>query len=203
VVAPRLRLRGATAMSVLAALVAAPPVALAQVGLGAERYEVTISPPKRPGSEGVEATGEAAPEGTGEGSASPSASAPPTDPDQVLGGAEAVPPPATPGAAVSSAAAPPAVSDAATARTAPAGPLRMLQVGAFRLKKSAGELRDALASEFPDVAIVEVQSGGEPLYRVNVGRLPRGPALDDLKRRLVAAGHPAFEVAAPAASGSR
>ena len=76
--------------------------------------------------------------------------------------------------------------------------MRTLQVGAFRARKSAASLHDALAPSFKDVAILEVQSGGEPLYRVNVGRMPHGPALDDLRRRLVAAGHPAFEIAAPA-----
>jgi cell division protein FtsN len=173
--------------------------ASAQVGLGAERYEVTITPPKRPGTEApVDAEAgqaeTAAPAG-------PAASMPPTDPDNVLGAAPAAPPVAPRSSAT--APAPSAVAaDPSSARPATNAPLRTLQVGAFRQKQSAADLRDGLSSNFQDVQVVEVQSGGEPLYRVIVGRQPRGPALDDLKRRLTAAGHPAFEVPAPPASAA-
>jgi cell division protein FtsN len=77
-----------------------------------------------------------------------------------------------------------------------------LQVGAYRQRSSAIAMRDKLVTAFQDVAIVEVQSGGEALYRVNVGRLPRGAALDEVRRRLIAAGYPAFEVPAPSVPAS-
>ena len=186
--------------------------ARAQVGLGAERYEVTITPPKRPGTEApVDAEGAAAASpatGAPEGAA-PAANdaADPAAGESAPGGAAS---PAEAAAPTSAASAAPAASVPAASAPAPSAkpvpsnlPPKTLQVGAFRQKDSAADLRDKLAAGFPDVAIVEVQSGGEPLYRVIVGRLPRGPGLDDLKRRLAAAGHPAFEVPAPPPSGSR
>lgn len=74
--------------------------------------------------------------------------------------------------------------------------MKTMQVGAFREYDRADSLRETLAASFQDVIIVTVQSGGEPLYRVNVGRFPHGPELDAVRRRLVSAGFPAFEVAA-------
>ncbi len=167
--------------------------AFAQAGPGAERYEVTITPPKRPGSE-------TAPE---EGDVPESESGAPEVGDLV--------PPAVGDAASPSGASAPAAETASTpkrtvapsaAAAVPAGPLRTLQVGAYRRRSSAEEQRDSLLATFRDVTILEVESGGEPLFRVNVGRLPKGPALEDLKRRLLAAGHPAFEVLAPGPSKS-
>lgn len=182
----------ALGLALLAAVAGPASPAGAQVGLGAERYEVTITPPKRPGTEApVDAESGAAP------AAGPVAATPPTDPNNVLG-AEPAPTAATTPRPATAPAAP--ATNPAPARAAANAPLRTLQVGAFRQQASANELRDVLSANFQDVQVVEVQSGGEPLYRVNVGRLPRGPALDDLKKRLVAAGHPAFEVPAPAAS---
>ena len=188
-------------------LPAAAP-AQAQVGLGAERYEVTITPPKRPGTEApVDAESGVAPEAAPAGEAAAPAdadAAPASAPASAAGSATTAAPVGTPAAVGASPA------SAASVKTEPAAtragsnlPLKTLQVGAFRQKDSATDLRAALASGFQEVAIVEVQSGGEPLYRVIVGRQPHGPALDDLKRRLAAAGHPAFEVPAPPASGSR
>lgn len=180
----------------MAGLLAVSAPAPAQVGLGAERYEVTITPPKRPGTEAPVADANAA-----ESVA--------TDPDRTLGadagvaGSPPPPQPPTPATATlppATAGTPPA---AAGPRATTSAPLRTLQVGAFRLKKSAELLRDELAATFQDVDVLEVSSGGEPLYRVHVGRQPRGPGLDDLKRRLVAAGHPAFEVPAPPLSAAR
>ncbi|HYB99273.1 MAG TPA: SPOR domain-containing protein [Candidatus Limnocylindrales bacterium] len=74
------------------------------------------------------------------------------------------------------------------------GPLRTLQVGAYRQRSSADAMSERLGDAFGEVQIVEVDSGGEKLYRVRVGRLPAGPALNELKSRLLAAGYPAFEV---------
>ena len=75
-------------------------------------------------------------------------------------------------------------------------PVRMTPEERRIIGKSATALRQELAG-FPDVQVSEVSSGGEPLFRVTVGRLPKGKALDELKRRLSAAGHPVFEIAAP------
>jgi len=175
--------------------------AAAQVGLGAERYEVTITPPKRPGTEApVDAEAgqaESAP------AAGPAASVPPTDPDNVLGAAPAAPLAAPRSTATAPAPSAATAADPSTVRPATNAPLRTLQVGAFRQQERAADLRDGLSSNFQEVQVVEVMSGGEPLYRVVVGRQPRGPALDDLKRRLTAAGHPAFEIPAPSASAAR
>jgi cell division protein FtsN len=195
-------LRCALALATLVALSSwMPATAIAQVGLGAERYEVTITPPKRPGSEGA---GDAAqPEAGDAASPAPKDAAKQesaTSPDaagQVAPTGEAAtgaPPAASPPSGGTAAVA----AKEKTAPPAPSGPPHTLQVAAFRQKKSADSLRDDLAATFQDVTVLEVQSGGEPLYRVYVGHMPHGPALDDIRRRLVAAGHPAFEVPAPA-----
>lgn len=197
--APRRDVAGSRAACFVAAAamvfgsLAGPAPAHAQVGLGAERYEVTITPPKRPGSEAA-----------ADEAAAPSAGAVPEPesapvPNDVLGG-EGAPAQTEPAAAAPDArpaAVPPAAAASATARVDPNLPRRTLQVGAYRQRKSAQSMHDELTAAFQDVTVVEVQSGGEALYRVNVGRLPRGAALEDLRRRLVAAGYPAFEVAAP------
>lgn len=188
-----------------AALLCAPFVfaapAAAQVGLGAERYEVTITPPKRPGSEAASpetAPADAAAEKSADQAPASPGSPPPDDDNYQLGAsgkATTAAPSSAPAPAHAEAPAAPAA-----ARPATTGPLHTLQVGAYRQRGSASALAAKLGPSFTDVDIVEVQSGGQPLYRVNVGRLPRGSALDDLKKRLVAAGYPAFEVAAPPVS---
>lgn len=165
--------------------------AFGQAGPGAERYEVTITPPKRPGSETAPEEGDVL---------APESGAP------ELG--DVVPPAADDAATPEGTSAPAAETTSTPKRTVapaaaaamPAGPLRTLQVGAYRRRSSAEELRDVLLANFRDVTVLEVESGGEPLFRVNVGRMPKGAALEDLKRRLLAAGHPAFEVLAPGPS---
>jgi cell division protein FtsN len=168
----------------LALALLGPGEARAQAGPGAERYEVTITPPKRPGTGTTPEEGDA----TETESLEPGEEIPPAAADS------AIPPGNSASAAETTSA--PRRTVAAPAPTT-AGPLRTLQVGAYRRRSSADQLRDALLATFRDVTVLEVESGGEPLYRVNVGRMPRGPALEDLKRRLLAAGHPAFEVLAP------
>lgn len=165
----------------------------AQGGAGSERYEVTITPPKRPGTE---AAGEAA--------------QPPATPDAAVDAGPAGSP-AAPAAAAKAApsadnvlgAGEPAAAAAVPGRAPANAPLRTLQVGAFRQQASAEALREQLSPTFEDVAVVEISSGGEPLYRVNVGRLPKGPELTALKKRLADAGFPAFDVPLPKTSSSR
>jgi cell division protein FtsN len=175
----------ATVAVITCALLSTASAAFAQGGAGAERYEVTISPPKRPGTEEPVVPVDPA----AEGAASDAAPVPSAVPDATTKSAA----PAT--AAALAAPAP----DAAVSRPATNLPLRTLQVGAYRQRGRAEQLKDALSPTFEPVEIVEVQSGGEPLYRVNVGKLPRGPGLEDLKKRLATAGFPAFEILLPAA----
>lgn len=167
--------------------------ALAQAGAGAESYEVTISPPKRPGSApaadaavpAAGATGAEAAVSAGEdGAGTPASTAPAA------------------GAPAAGTAAPAASVTRVAPVAKPSGPPRTLQVAAFRQHERAESLRDELAESFSDVAILEVSSGGEPLYRVNVGRLPKGAELDELKKRLAASGFPSFDVAAPPAKAA-
>ena len=136
---------------------------------GADHYEVTIAPPPRPGKE-------------------PAAQPPTPPPADADDGADASPAPGAPTATA------PAPAAAASQAAKPVGPLRSLQVGAYRQRRSAEAMSEKLGDAFGDVQLVEVDSGGEKLYRVRVGRLPAGPALNDLKSRLLAAGYPAFEV---------
>jgi len=163
-------------MTLLAALLHAGD-AQAQ-NAGADHYEVTIAPPPRPGSAPLD------PAASSPGSPS---SAPSSSPSASKDGARDK---------VSQ----PAAGEPASARTpepsapVPAGPLRSLQVGAYRQRRSADQMQEKLGDAFGEVQVVEVESGGEKLYRVRVGKLPAGPALTDLKSRLLAAGYPAFEV---------
>jgi cell division protein FtsN len=179
-----------------AAIMLAAGDSLAQAGAGAESYEVTISPPKRPGSEPApDASAAAAAPGTEAAAVAPASEGAAGSPD-----AAALPSSSAPAAGVP--AAPASVAKSAPVAAKPTGPPRTLQVAAFRQHDRAETLREELAGEFPDVAILEVSSGGEPLYRVNVGRLPKGAQLDELKKRLAAAGFPSFDVAAPAPPAS-
>lgn len=179
--------------SVLVALAAGTvlSVTMAATGTAAEpreprgneqRYEVTIAPPRRPGSNAVQASGE---------NQSTTGAAGDQHRDGAAGAGTDTPQTSSQPAAASASG---RAEDPTVTETD--GPRLALQVGAFRLRPSAEKLRDTLAASFRDVIIIDTTSGGEPLYRVRVGSLPKGPALDDIKRRLLAAGYPAFEVAA-------
>jgi cell division protein FtsN len=175
--------------------------AQAQAGPGAQRYEVTITPPKRPGTEppamAVPGEGNAA-RVTQETAGDPDAEAATNGAAAASSGANSSETKHTPAAIDSgSAAAATAAQPATASASAPAGPPHSLQVGAFRRQRSADDLQRKLAATFPDVVVVEVLSGGDPLYRVYVGRVARGPQLDALKRELLATGHASFEVPAP------
>lgn len=188
--------RGSLLISTVLLLGVPAQAALAQGGPGAERYEVTITPPKRPGSPPVAsgdapATAPGNPDGTDDDR--PAA-------DHVLGASEPAsagsqPEAGAPGGDRRSAAV--AVEPAGSAKIDPNLPRRSLQVGAFRQRSLATAMQEKLDGRFPDVAVVEVQSGGTPLFRVNVGRLPKGPALSQLKDRLADSGYPSFDVPAP------
>jgi len=164
---------------------------------GEQRYEVTIAPPHRPGTpmpkssvdKDEDDTGavedETAPEDSGAESVAPNEA-----------GVADTPAQSAPASAAGDKPAATASAKANVSKT-PAAPRTALQVGAYRQRASAEKLRETLSASFSDVTIVETTSGGEPLYRVRVGRIPRGPAVDDTKRRLLAAGYTAFEVALP------
>lgn len=149
---------------------------------GEQRYEVTIAPPHRPGAPMPEP-----PESDEEGSGAEQDQQESAPPDAAAPENGATTPPASDAKSG-------AVTASATAKTAT--PRMALQVGAYRQKSSAEKLRATLSESFKDVTIVETMSGGEPLYRVRVGRIPKGPALEDTRRRLLAAGYSAFEVPA-------
>jgi len=162
---------------------------------------VTITPPKRPGTEQPVVEGPSAGNGAGapEGAADdPDAEAATNRAAPASSGADSGGTKHAPAAIdAGSAAAVSAVQPPTASASVPVGPPHSLQVGAFRRQRSADDLQRKLAANFPDVVVVEVLSGGDPLYRVYVGRVARGPQLDALKRELLAAGHASFEVAAP------
>jgi len=201
--APEWLLRGAafTAAVALATLGAFPAAAEQREPKGAEqRYEVTIAPPHRPGSETPQAiapdneTGLAQPDRGSNSNSDAAQDTSAADEAPSLSDPAASPPPTGQPESSRNAAGPTQAAPATAAKAE--GPRLTLQVGAYRLKRSAEKLRDTLAATFRDVTILDTTSGGEPLYRVRVGKLPKGPALEDIKRRLLAAGYPAFEVAA-------
>ncbi len=77
------------------------------------------------------------------------------------------------------------------------GPYHGFQVGAYREKHNAVELQEKLSKDFPDVYMTRIISGGEPLYRVRVGKLRDAAAIAKLKSRLRRAGFAAFPVTQP------
>ena len=96
----------------------------------------------------------------------------------------------------------PPATDTATARVTPqpedeSGARISLQVGAFRERSSADSLRDKLAQQFKDVYVSTIHSGGEPLYRVRVGKFKAPEDTLTIKDRLQAAGYASFRVSEP------
>jgi cell division protein FtsN len=96
---------------------------------------------------------------------------------------------------ISSIPAPPAPSVAPSAAPVGKGGVS-LQVGAFRELKSAHELRNRLQDKFADVHISTTDSGGDPLYRVRVGRFANDDEANRTKETLQAAGFASFRVEA-------
>ena len=76
------------------------------------------------------------------------------------------------------------------------GPAESLQVGAFRELRSAADMKARLQKHFEDVYISTVESGGEPLYRVRVGRFQNRRDTLHMTQLLQAAGYPSFRVKA-------
>ena len=76
------------------------------------------------------------------------------------------------------------------------GPADSLQVGAFRELRSAADMKARLQKHFDDVYISTVESGGEPLYRVRVGRYRDNRNALHTTQLLQAAGYPSFRVKA-------
>jgi cell division protein FtsN len=97
----------------------------------------------------------------------------------------------------------PPATDTATARnsTPPSelgsGPHVALQVGAFRERESAEALKGKLAREFEDVYVSTVDSGGEPLFRVRVGKFRSPEDAAPMRERLQASGYASFRVDEP------
>jgi type II secretory pathway predicted ATPase ExeA len=76
------------------------------------------------------------------------------------------------------------------------GPAESLQVGAFRELRSAADMKARLQKHFDDVYISTVESGGEPLYRVRVGRFRSNGDTLHMMQLLQAAGYASFRVKA-------
>jgi len=173
--------------------------------LGGTPYEVEIKPPPRPGStpapQSVEQMIEESklPPAPGPPRA-PATKYPATAPmNRPPAGITPAPPPAPLPASEPASAAPVAQSPRVMGNVAPpgAGPYMSLQVGAFRDLRSATAMKKKLDRSFSEVYISDTRSGGEPLYRVRVGRFQTPEETLPLKQRLQAAGHPSFRVNEP------
>jgi type II secretory pathway predicted ATPase ExeA/cell division protein FtsN len=77
------------------------------------------------------------------------------------------------------------------------GPHVALQVGAFRERASAEALKAKLSRDFEDAYVSAVDSGGEPLFRVRVGKFRSPEDAAPLRERLQAAGYASFRVNEP------
>jgi len=77
------------------------------------------------------------------------------------------------------------------------GPRVALQVGAFRDRASADALKDKLTHQFQDVYVSEVNSGGDALYRVRVGKFRNPDDSTPMREKLQAAGYASFRVNEP------
>lgn len=168
-------------------------------------YEVEIAPPPRPGSAPTRvdnppivemplppsAPGDFGdPGATRQPDAGPSGMpATPFPPAPSSSSGNTQPPPDLPGWPGS-----PELRNSSSPANAPAGPHVSLQVGAFRDMRSANALRTNLSRSFPDVHISTIDSGGEPLHRVRVGRFGTAEESLPLKQRLQAMGYPSFRV---------
>ena len=71
-----------------------------------------------------------------------------------------------------------------------------MQIGAFRELRSAADMKARLQKHFDDVYISTIESGGEPLYRVRIGRFRTNTDTLHMIQLLQAAGYPSFRVKA-------
>lgn len=178
----------------------------------AKRYDVTITPPVRPGSQplaslspdqamsppAAASTGAAAPTANGD---SPQARHSidggwSTEKGPAQNSSKPTAQPSQNKAATSAAAAVAAVA-ATPARAVYASDRPAMQVGAYRQASSAEKLKEKLLKNFDDVYVNQVVSGGEPLYRVRVGLGSRYNSLGDLKSQLAKGGYSCFPVSEP------
>jgi cell division septation protein DedD len=169
-----------------------------------ERYDVTITPPVRPGSEplaslGSDKMGDMMDPAASDPNASPQArhsidggwstekarptQSKPASTPQGSKGTKA-------GASAAAVAATPVRAVYASARPA-------MQVGAYRQAASAEKLKQKLLKSFDDVYVTQVVSGGEPLYRVRVGLGSSHDDLTQLKTNLAKGGYSCFPVSEP------
>jgi cell division protein FtsN len=77
------------------------------------------------------------------------------------------------------------------------GPYITIQVGAYRSEENAAELEAELAEQFPETYVHKVTSGGKPLFRVRVGHFTDPGRAESVRKRIVAAGYPAFQANEP------
>ncbi|MEE8311673.1 MAG: AAA family ATPase [Candidatus Binatia bacterium] len=165
-------------------------------------YEVEIAPPPRPGTE---PTGYGQPGGSdpivdmpipATGSSQGIYRVPATEPGSSTEPTPRVVQPLSPPSQQQMSPAPP-VQAAPVPVSPPSGPYVALQVGAFREMRSATNLKKKLSKSFNDVYVSTIDSGGEPLHRVRVGRFRTPEESMPLRQRLQTMGYPSFRVSEP------
>jgi cell division septation protein DedD len=163
-------------------------------------YEVEIAPPPRPSGDSGQ-TGSSEPivdmpiPGTSAPSGiypAPSTPAPGSDGYRTPGVAQPMSPPSQQQMSPA-----PPVQATPVPAPPPSGPYVALQVGAFRETHSAARLKKKLSKSFNDVYISTIDSGGEPLHRVRVGRFRTPEETLPLRQRLQTMGYPSFRVTEP------
>jgi rare lipoprotein A len=65
-----------------------------------------------------------------------------------------------------------------------------LQLGSFSVLENARQLRDLVASNFSDVAIVPLNTSTSTYYRVQLGKFPTRSSAEEQARRVQQAGYP-------------
>lgn len=65
-----------------------------------------------------------------------------------------------------------------------------LQLGSFSVLENARQLRDRVASQFSEVAIVPLNTGASTFYRVQLGKFSTRSSAEEQAQRLTQAGYP-------------
>jgi len=65
-----------------------------------------------------------------------------------------------------------------------------IQLGSFSVLENARQLRDLVATQFAEVAIVPLNTSSTTYYRVQLGKFPTRSSAEEQARRLTQAGYP-------------
>ena len=65
-----------------------------------------------------------------------------------------------------------------------------LQLGSFSVLENARQLRDLVATQFAEVAIVPLNTSSTTYYRVQLGKFPTRSSAEEQARRVTQAGYP-------------